>query len=391
MKTRKIQRTGGTTYTVSLPKEWVAEQPIDRGSEVYLYPHTDGSIAIRATPKETRLSVVETRKVQCVGGSTYIVSLPKDWSERHDLEKGTRVHLHSHSDGSLIVQGSATQSEGNPIRIDVDDVDENALQQTVYASYTAGYETIRLVADSGFKPQQTRTITDAMRKLMGAEVIKETETDVVLKNLLDPAEVSIQQSVIQLKFVALSMYQSAVQAIHTTDTTRAEQICSRDDEADRLFGMVSRHFQRALTTIEEVDYLGLARSTLFAYYTTARQLERIADHAETLAVITLETQPEAGLSSTVPIGALAEHTTEIIEQSTDALLGSAGNTSVYEALERYDALLEELETTRHALSEAATADAATVLRILAILRGTADCGATIAETALQAAARDQTL
>lgn len=391
METRKIQRTGGTTYTVSLPKEWVTEQPIDQGSDVYLYPHTDGSIAIRATPKETHLSVVETRKVQHVGGSTYIVSLPKDWSERHDLEKGTHVHLHHQPDGSLIVQGRTTQSEGTPTRIDVDNLDENALQQTVYASYTAGYEMIRLVASSGFEPQQPRAITDAVRKLMGAEIIKQTDTDVVLKNLLDPAEVSIQQSVIQLKFVALSMHRNAVQAARETDTTRAEQIRSRDDEADRLFGMVSRHFQRALTTIEEVDHLGLDRSTLFAYYTTARQLERVADRAETLAVITLETSPQAELSPSTPIDTLAEHTTEIVEQATDALLGSAASTSAYEALDRYEALLDELETARHALSEADTADTATVLRIVATLRGTADCGATIAETALQAAARHQTL
>ena len=46
METRKVQLSGGTTYTVSLPKSWAQEHGIDAGSTLSLYPNRDGSLLI---------------------------------------------------------------------------------------------------------------------------------------------------------------------------------------------------------------------------------------------------------------------------------------------------------------------------------------------------------
>src|ERR1051325_5406765 len=46
MELRKIQLTGGSSYTVTLPKDWVAQAELDAGDVVGFSPQTDGSLAI---------------------------------------------------------------------------------------------------------------------------------------------------------------------------------------------------------------------------------------------------------------------------------------------------------------------------------------------------------
>ena len=52
MQTRKIQRTGGSTYTISLPKEWVGEQ-VEPGQSVQL-EKINGKINIDLSDKEEK-------------------------------------------------------------------------------------------------------------------------------------------------------------------------------------------------------------------------------------------------------------------------------------------------------------------------------------------------
>ena len=44
------------------------------------------------------------RKVQLTGGTTYTVSLPKEWADEHDVSVGTRLHIYPHCDRSLVVR-----------------------------------------------------------------------------------------------------------------------------------------------------------------------------------------------------------------------------------------------------------------------------------------------
>lgn len=54
------------------------------------------------------------------------------------------------------------------------------------------------------------------------------------------------------------------------ETTESEHIISRDDEANRIFRLIMRHFNRSLLDLAELDQLGITRPRLFEYYVTAR-------------------------------------------------------------------------------------------------------------------------
>jgi len=50
METRKVQVTGGSTYTVSIPKSWATENDVGAGSEVEFYPDGDSLLRRRNEP-----------------------------------------------------------------------------------------------------------------------------------------------------------------------------------------------------------------------------------------------------------------------------------------------------------------------------------------------------
>ncbi len=46
----------------------------------------------------------ELRKIQVTGGSTYIISLPKNWVDQMGLKRGSVVSINQRDDRSLTIQ-----------------------------------------------------------------------------------------------------------------------------------------------------------------------------------------------------------------------------------------------------------------------------------------------
>ena len=49
---------------------------------------------------------METRKVQVTGGSTYTVSIPKTWATDNDVEAGTKIEFHPDGDSLFLTPRS---------------------------------------------------------------------------------------------------------------------------------------------------------------------------------------------------------------------------------------------------------------------------------------------
>jgi phosphate uptake regulator len=336
---------------------------------------------------------MESRKVQLAGGSTYTISLPKQWASEHDIEAGDRLRLYPHRDGSLVVRGEhdpAVETGAMTIAgVNVDRRSRADVARTVRALYSVGFDAFRL---AGFDPSDTRTrrtIGAVTRGLIGLEVIEETERHVLLRVLLDPGDVSIRRTVIQLRLVALSTQHDATTALETGDTELAEHVLERDDEADRLFRTVDRHFQRALSDLQEVDQLGLDRLTLFRYYTTARNLERIADHAEKVA--TIATRVRGVLEAVIEeITGFARRSHGVVENAASVLLADGEIGAAYEALAARDDLAAEIESFDRRLYAEHTPEAYPLGLVLDSIARTAEYGSNIAEGAIQQVLRVET-
>ena len=98
------------------------------------------------------------RKVQKTGGSTYFVTLPKGWAEGVGIKPGVVVTLMPNDSGSLLlVPGSL--SRVNRCAIELKDWDFDRFQREIISRYIVGYDIIEIRRDR-IRPEQRRMMRE---------------------------------------------------------------------------------------------------------------------------------------------------------------------------------------------------------------------------------------
>jgi len=343
---------------------------------------------------------METRKLQQVGGGTYTVSIPKDWADDHSLEAGMELYLYTHSDGSIVVRDAETDAGAlAAVELVVDGADPALVERALRSAHAAGFETVTLRPGTGsdggagsgeFTDEQRRAARSVVRTLVGTDLFVDTAREITVQHLLDAGTVSVRQSVVQLQFSAQSIHEGATDAVLAGDPDAAARLAERRDEADRLCRMVARHFARSLVSFGEVDRLGVSRPDLFDYYVTARALERVAD----LGIELAGTVDDAGQGLPEEVGESLRETAraarEAVGDATTAVLDGATAPAAQSLLADCHAVVDRADAIEGALvcdHDVTAPTAVRTVRAVDAVRRTADCGTTVAETALRAAIR----
>jgi phosphate uptake regulator len=220
-------------------------------------------------------------------------------------------------------------------------------------------------------------------------VLEETGDRIVIRDLLDSSELSIHNAVTRMRLIALSMLDDAMTALAELDRDMARDVIQRDDDVDRLWMVVSRIFRATLRTPKAAEELGVPREVCFDYHSSARQLERIADHATKIAHITLnldEPVPDEVLDA---LDRLHEETATVVDTAMDALFTDDSVDATSLANDAREAV-EDIDTEARAIDELLRdldpARAQLLGLIVDSVSRAADYGGNIAETALQKAA-----
>lgn len=334
---------------------------------------------------------METRKVQLSGGTTFTVSLPKSWATEQNISSGSVLYLHPENDGTLLVEVQSQQTEEtHSKRLDVSGYDEEMFAETVKSMYLVGVDRLVLVDKNGHGEERLRTATTLTAGLSGLELLETSDTKVVFENLIDPSSISVRKSVLRLKLVALAMYRDAVRAVADADADLAAQVVERDTEADKLFSLVSRQFRRALDDLQTVEELGTTRSELYEYYHTARQLERVGDHATKTANLVRERGDDLVDVDTEEFARLADESRRVVGRAADVVLTDVDATTGFAVLSDATTLDDDAAELDRELYDREDADGAYVVGLLLdSVRRTARYGRNIAEVGIQGVLRAQ--
>lgn len=89
---------------------------------------------------------METRKAQLTGGSTFTVSLPKEWANEIDLETGDTLRLYPR--GRTLIIEPAEGDEYWETKVNIDHFSETQVRRTIQALYTTGFNRLTLSAST---------------------------------------------------------------------------------------------------------------------------------------------------------------------------------------------------------------------------------------------------
>jgi len=192
-----------------------------------------------------------------------------------------------------------------------------------------------------------------------------------------------------MRLIAASMLEDALLALRDLDRDLASDVIQRDDDVDRLWMVVSRIFRATLRTPKASEELGLPREVCFDYHSSARQLERIGDHATKIAHLTLEIDQEIPEAVVTAIEELHAEVETVIDGAMDALFADDSDEATRlanEVREQVRAIDSTARGIDELLRDLDPAHAQLVGLIVDSVSRSADYGGNIAETALQKAA-----
>ncbi|RXK47990.1 phosphate signaling complex PhoU family protein [Halorientalis pallida] len=326
-----------------------------------------------------------TRKVQVTGGSTYTVSLPKDWAKLNDVSAGSVVKFHSDGEALLLSPNpGTTEIEGS---MDVSGLEGEQLTRAVMTMYVSGFDRITLEAPR-LDAAQSRIIRHAAQDLVGLEVTSKSADEIVLRDLLDLSELSVENSLTRMRLFSLAMVNDAMEAVLEGDDELARDVVDRDDEVDRLWFLISRVFRTILRNPVASTEVGLPRETCFDYQTGARQLERIADHATKIADRATEID-ELDQDLATELTDIHEMSVEVPDVAIDALLESDpadAHRLANDARSTVASVDERAREISEAVHDHDSQNAQAIGLVVDSIGRTADYGGNIAEAALQKAA-----
>lgn len=229
----------------------------------------------------------QTRRIQLSGGSTYTVSLPKAWMEGMGAGAGDRVTL-VRGPGSAMTLFAAAEPAGRPgatITVGRSDTEESVKRKMI-AAYLGGYSAIRVVAKgSRIRPAHARAVKELVRSSMvGTEVVESSSESIGVQVLARLPELSFGAALGRMHTMAASMQREAVEALLGADEAHAEEVARMDDEVDRFGLYMRRNLAASVGDSAVLHEMGLGRaSDCLGYRAVITRIERVADHAVTVA------------------------------------------------------------------------------------------------------------
>ena len=239
---------------------------------------------------------MEYRNLQTTsGGSTYIISLPKEWVKYQKLEKGRPLAMEERKDGALVIFPTLNikkpQIEKEIVR---KDEEVEALLRFVIGNYVNGVDQIAIKGKITWDEEKrlTRWIGNL---LLGATVSREGKNQLLVTVALDEENAPPQRVLKRAHNISYWMYVSAVSQIAKSDSSLVNDIIDRDKEVDRLHVVCRRSLNKAILDTDFRAKIGLQRGEMSDHF-------RVMDYVELVADICCDLARRAEIMSEHPLG-----------------------------------------------------------------------------------------
>ena len=226
----------------------------------------------------------ESRKLQKTGGSTLIVSLPKKWITENKLKAGSEVRLTEQPNSTIIIDHNQTDLRKKISVVKCNDEESQHLFRDLIGVYLAGGTEIKVTGNPRLTVKERKTIRKFSASVIGLEIIEEEATQAILTDMSNPGALPFRTAIKRLYKIVSAMYNDSILILEGSEDLAAD-VVDRDKEADKLQWFIERQFNMMLENSNLSRQLEASAFEGVVYSNVARYLERIADHACRLAEI----------------------------------------------------------------------------------------------------------
>ena len=218
------------------------------------------------------------RKLQLVAGTTYTISLPKEWVSKNGLRAQNELTIMEKDDGDLIIS-SKPKDEKKLLKFTLNiDKHLNNIDQVLFAIYYLGIEEIHLYSKSEMGKKTKSKIRKTLKNMSGTEISFEDQKNIEIMVLLDKSKININQLLYRISLIIDSTFSNL-----ETDLD-LEKIKVNENEIDRLYHLMAKIISVSSINSSILQSSEIRNSLLIPNFSLiAKRLEHTGDFSEAIA------------------------------------------------------------------------------------------------------------
>jgi len=221
---------------------------------------------------------MELRKVQEMGGGTYLISLPKEWARKNMVKKGSFLTVDMTKNGYLIIY--PFQKEERSINEIVTRYPAEKIEymiNEITGGYLLGYDVIKVQGKDQITYDDRGKIKKAVEQLIGLEIVEEDAQSITTQFLLEPTFFTPDKVFRRMHTISRGMCNDAIISLVKRDKYLVKVVAERDDEVDRLHFFLVRLIRSALLDPKLLSNFKLNPIDCLDYRVASSLLETIGD------------------------------------------------------------------------------------------------------------------
>ncbi|MBN2014233.1 MAG: phosphate uptake regulator PhoU [Candidatus Altiarchaeota archaeon] len=217
---------------------------------------------------------MDYRKIQLTGESTYIISLPKKWVERNELDRGDVLAIVDRGDDLVLKVKEEKETEST---ISIEKKSLELVSRMLITKYIQGFDTVTITSKDYIPLEIKKGLKDISALLIGMEEFGETSNEIVFRMLMREKG-NVEDTVLRMHRMSLSSLKELLDNISEGDYNEhvLQSIIQRDNEIDKFYFLVLRQ----LSSLSSYDAV--------MWGNVAKKIERLSDHIENIARLVTE-------------------------------------------------------------------------------------------------------
>ena len=215
------------------------------------------------------------RRLQKIG-SSILVSLPKEWVDANKLNKSTEVELET-TGNSVTITANKSERPSKEVVISYPLPQDENIVANIIGAYLLGYDIIRIKGKTIIPIEDREKIRNSMRRLVGMEIIEEDSANVNVQFLLDATTLNPEKILKRISSISLGMFNDVSLALISDDRSSLQTMSNRDDEVDRQYFLLVRLIRSTISDKRLATAFHLENIDVLDYRIAANILETSSD------------------------------------------------------------------------------------------------------------------
>ena len=215
------------------------------------------------------------RRLQRIG-SSILVSLPKEWIDANHLDKSSQVEIETGQD-TISISANKDTRPTKELVISYPLPKEENIVANITGAYLLGYDVIQINSKSIIPGRDREEIRNSMRRLVGMEIIEEDASHINMQFLLDATTLNPEKILKRMSSIALGMYDDASNGLISDDKSNLQTLSKRDVEVNRQYFLLVRLIRSTLVDKRLANAFNLENIDVLDYRVAANVLENAGD------------------------------------------------------------------------------------------------------------------